>query len=370
MSTSTKAEYLKRYLEGTGEKKKKKRVKKRINLAVHDDDVDWRTLMPVSVEGDQSDSDENDPDDAPLIAEFKDESVRKWQPLSNTNIMEEEKKGSVRKRRMDSPDMSPPRRKVSDDLSPPRQRRSLSSDLSPPRRGDESTRRTADHSPPCRKGSVSSDLSPPREGDSSPPRRRRSLSSDLSPPGRGNKSTRRVGDHSPSHRKRSVSPDLSPPRRGKESNRHRERDISQSQRRQETRGGIKKRRPLSPGIISTSRSKKLQGQKNDDTERKLDNEQDLHRGAEIARKSNNTSAAENGEGVAVRMVSSKTDDHENAQEPLLHGLDSIMSGRHAETVYRDKEGRKIDPKLERIKAEQEERQKQEENEKFMLWGRG
>ena len=365
---STKAEYLKRYLEGTGEKKKKKRVKKRINLAVHDDDVDWRTLIPVSVkEGDRSDSSENDPDEAPLIAEFKDESVKKWQPLSNKNT---EKKGSARKRRMDSPDMSPPRRKVSDDLSPPRQRRSLSSDLSPPRKGDESNMQTADHSPHHQRGSVSSDLSPPRRGDSSLPRQRRSLSSDLSPP-RGKKNTRKMADHSPSHRKRSVSPDLSPPRRGKESNQHREREVSHSQRRQGTRVSGKKRRPLSPGIISTSRSKKLRRQ-NDDTERKLDNERDLHSGAEIVRRSNNTSDAENGEGVEVRNVSSssKVDDRENAQEPLLHGLDSTMSGRHAETVYRDKEGRKIDPKLERIKAEQEERRKQEENEKFMLWGRG
>lgn len=310
---TTKAEYLKKYLEGTGKNKKKKRVKKRINLAVHDDDVDWRTLIPVSKEADQSDSDENNPDEAPLVAEFKDDSVRKWQPVSNINIMEKEK-GSAHKRRMDSPDMSPPRMKVSGDLSQPHQRRSLSPDLSPPRRGNKSTRRMVDHGPPCRKRSVSSDLSPPRRGDISPPHQRISLSSDFSPP-----------------------------------------------------------RPLSPGIISTPCSKRWR--ENDDTnriliDRKLDNKQDLHSVAEITSKSNNTSDEEDGEGVAVRKVSSEKSGCKNVQEPLLHGLDSTKSGRYAETVYRDKDGRKIDHKLERIKAEQEERQKREENEKFMLWGRG
>ena len=51
-------------------------------------------------------------------------------------------------------------------------------------------------------------------------------------------------------------------------------------------------------------------------------------------------------------------------------MDPSDSGRGAETIYRDKEGRKINPKLERLKQKQEEKKKLEEEEKFMEWGRG
>lgn len=51
-------------------------------------------------------------------------------------------------------------------------------------------------------------------------------------------------------------------------------------------------------------------------------------------------------------------------------MDLVESGRFAETVYRDKSGRKVDLKLEKMKKEQEERKKQEEQEARMEWGRG
>ena len=58
------------------------------------------------------------------------------------------------------------------------------------------------------------------------------------------------------------------------------------------------------------------------------------------------------------------------QEELFHNMDPSESGRGAETVYRDKEGRRINLKLERLKKMQEENKKMEEEEKFMEWGKG
>lgn len=58
------------------------------------------------------------------------------------------------------------------------------------------------------------------------------------------------------------------------------------------------------------------------------------------------------------------------EKEKFQAMDPSDSGRGAETVYRDKEGRKINPKLERLKQKQEEEKKLEEKEKFMEWGRG
>ena len=47
---ATKAEYLKKYLSNDNEKKKEKKKKRKTmkhsNVIIHDDDVDWRTLVP------------------------------------------------------------------------------------------------------------------------------------------------------------------------------------------------------------------------------------------------------------------------------------------------------------------------------------
>ena len=45
---ASKADYLKKYLSGGDENKKKKRrkVKKESNIAIHDDDVNWKSLVP------------------------------------------------------------------------------------------------------------------------------------------------------------------------------------------------------------------------------------------------------------------------------------------------------------------------------------
>ena len=51
-------------------------------------------------------------------------------------------------------------------------------------------------------------------------------------------------------------------------------------------------------------------------------------------------------------------------------MDASLSGRDAETVHRDKHGRKRDLKFEKLKQREKERKKMEDDAKFMEWGKG
>ena len=280
---ATKQEYLQKYLEGTATKnRKKKRIKKRPNLTVHDDDVDWRAL--TSDVRDSGDVEDNDPDDVPLVAEFKDDSVRKWLPVSDPQAVKlgdesDDGRGSgdgrEAKRRLDSPDLSPPRMhgrsSESEDIDNlPRRRRSWSSDLSPPRRCEESDPEAKRDSPPRRKPAA---------------------------------------------------------------------------------GLGKRRRPWSPDILSDKDSshpvKQRKGRDNS-----------------LRVVSTNVASRESAPSLEIESTSTR-----EPREP--HNIETRSEVpskyKYAETIYRDKEGRKIDPKSEMI---QKEKLMREENAKFELWGRG
>ena len=81
---SSKLDYLKKYVSKgeilpgeTGDKSKKKKKRKKVklasgnggggNLAIVDDDVDWRSLVPQEKPADSDD--EDDPEDKPIVAE-------------------------------------------------------------------------------------------------------------------------------------------------------------------------------------------------------------------------------------------------------------------------------------------------------------
>ena len=293
---TSKAEYLKKYLSkedsehGVGGTKKKVRKKKKVptkhsNLAIMDDDIDWRALAPKHT-GD-SDVEEDDPDEAPVVAEFRDETLpTKWQPM--TGVVEE---GSLLE---DNSDLSPPRRSTGKH----------------DRRKEGSPDVCDDDLSPVRRHSV---LRKPKEEDLSPPRRSsRDLSVDKRPSGHTSPSIRHttpptrkhdsLDSRSPRRSRWDRSADLSPPRQPK-------------------------------------------------TETQM------------------------ASGVKAGLQSAKVLKHENAlarerQEKFYKGLEPDLSGKHAETVYRDKTGQKIDPKLEKVKQREEERMKMEENTQFMEWGRG
>lgn len=55
---------------------------------------------------------------------------------------------------------------------------------------------------------------------------------------------------------------------------------------------------------------------------------------------------------------------------MFSRMSSSATGEGAETVHRDKEGRKRDLTVEKAKKKEEERKKLEEDEKFMEWGKG
>ena len=298
-----KKSYLKKYLENSGEKKKKRRIKKRSNLAVHDDDIDWQSLTPQ--DENQSDVEENDPDEAPIIAEIKDDSVRRWQPVSSIGY--ERKRDKLQKRkRMDSPHVSreatrtrPRWEHVDDDVSPLRYMRSSSSDLSP-QRGE----------------SVN-----------------------------GNE------------KKGTVSPVV--------------------QRRQQVRADYKRRRPPSPSLSSNKLCKQDSSigristlpQQIEHTSRidiRDQVTQEYNCSVNVIDSEENQSLPRSGEGILLHMkaVTSKTAHDKHHQD-----LDVPVYDHH-ETIYRDKEGHKIDLKLQAFEKEQRERSMHDEDEKFILWGRG
>ena len=392
---ASKADYLKKYLSGGDDKKKKKKKRpkttakaaKKANLAIMDDDVDWRTLAPKLDPAADSDS---DPDEAPVVTEVHDEAAVRWQPLGTTRDQPLEDENSVlrRGRYSSSPDLSPlhpgqrglpdSRGRLADmDLSPPRRAgmRGVSPDMSPPRRR-EGKHDSPDFTPPRktsrwdskaaapshvhqRRASSSPDFSPPRRSgrhdspDLSPPRRSgRHDSPDLSPP-------RKSGRHD--------SPDLSPPRK---SGRHDSPDLSPPQRTSRVRHDTPEPGPLSgthSSLHDASLPKKPVTKNTSPTPSSMTDKD--------ARGRRHGGGERMMSGTKSGLQSAEELKRENAlsrrkQEDFYKSLDPETSGRHAETVRRDKTGRKIDPKLEKIEQREKDRLKEEESEKFMQWGRG
>ncbi|BFI39997.1 pre-mRNA-splicing factor CWC26 [Marchantia polymorpha subsp. ruderalis] len=301
---------------------------------------------------------------------------------------------SPRKSRNDSPDMSPPRRRKQEDMSPPRKRngsvdvspprrknidlspprrRNGSPDISPPRRRKDANlspprrrngspgtssprwRKDADLSPPRRRNG-SPDISPPRrrkDADSSPPRRRndspemsprRRKDVDLSPPRRRNDSpdtspprrTRKDTDLSPP-RRRNGSPDISPPRRRKDT------DLSPP-RRNPTRNDSP---DLSPPRKKVSRFGEAMEGKNTKKPRMAD-------GSVGGLKT---------EKEVVEEIQRK----KAMEKKALADLDPSESGRGAETVYRDKRGRRLEGLEELLRQQKGEAKPVEQP---LEWGKG
>ncbi|XP_067326951.1 BUD13 homolog [Anolis sagrei] len=429
----SKAEYLKRYLGGGGEekeegeeegKKRRRRKKKKAEeeekkgatlgrmRIVDDDDTSWKSV-PVEQEDEDEEGDEGD---MPVVAEFIDErpdevkwmetfrTSNKWKLMGEPNEEEPQKSANsseVAKQQKTAPfpDQSPPRRGRHDspDGSPPRKGRHDSPDLSPPRRDrhmkpqsgasrnndrplDQDRREhfsekdaarpkrqpSPDASAPWKKARHSdADLLPPRKqpaprGDKaapSPQRRQRHDSdsssgspsrrsqaraasdSDLSPP-RPSLSPlqrRRQGspsDLSPPRRKRrasSGSSDLSPPRRGQEAPRKGRRsgsppDRSPQHRTEDAKGRGSGQR--GPQMLSGGKAGLVS--------------------AELLRK----------EQKERRRQAGGSSKHLEADS------------QHAETVFRDKSGRKRDLQQERLELQKKAEEKSEREEQYAQWGKG
>ncbi|XP_057676982.1 BUD13 homolog isoform X2 [Corythoichthys intestinalis] len=374
----SKAEYLKRYLsndddakKSKGKLKKKRRKVTGKGLKIVDDDVDWR--QTVAEENDAEDDDE----EAPVIAEVIDErpddvrmmeifrSSSRWKAIGEDENKEEDiqpepltEKSSRRKARHDSPDASPPRRARHDspDMSPPRKKRHDSPNTSPPKK---KRHHSPDMSSPRRKRHDSPDMSPPRKKrqdspDMSPPRRKRHDSPDMSPP---RKKRQDSPDMSPPRRKRHDSPDMSPPRhrsgkstKAQSASCRRDSDSDQSPPRKKQQKG----RRDSDSDQSLPRRAKRRGKESDD---------DLS----PPRKGNSMLS-----GGKAGLISSDVlrNEKEEARRRDGNNRDLENASRHAQTVFRDKSGKKRDLESEREEQKRKAGEKAAKDEKYAQWGKG
>uniref|UniRef100_A0A8C4YN29 BUD13 homolog n=1 Tax=Gopherus evgoodei TaxID=1825980 RepID=A0A8C4YN29_9SAUR len=319
-----------------------------------------------------------------------------------------------RRGRRDSPDLSPPRRgrRDSPDLSPPRRGRRDSPDLSPPRRG---RRDSPDLSPPRRGRRDSPDLSPPRRGrrdspDLSPPRRGRRDSPDLSPPRRGrrdspdlSKSNKTMDKSSgfphksSSHHNRQITPNLSPLRKNRDSS-----DLDTSPSRRKRTGspsGLKKqsstRGDHRPGLLHRDSPSKLSPPKrNQNTSsdsdlspprrsqaagKKLHGSRSSpgllpHRRGPDSKRSFQGERGENQRMLSGGKAGLVSADLLRREQQELRRLDRNKyledESQNAETVFRDKSGRKRDLMQERLEQHKKAEAKSERDELYAKWGKG
>ncbi|XP_019715102.1 BUD13 homolog [Hippocampus comes] len=341
----SKAEYLKRYLsndddakKSKGKLKKKRRKVPGKGLKIVDDDVDWRQTVAEENEV------EEDDDEAPVIAEVIDErpddvrmleifrSSSRWKVIGEDENKEDTIQSGdlperslggksrhdspdaspLRRVRHDSPDMSPPRKNRHDspDMSPPRKKRHDSPDMSPPRKKRHDS---PDMSPPRKKRHDSPNMLPPRQhsGKSgkaqSAPVTRQGSDSDQSPPRKKQQKGRRDSDS-----------DQSPPRRGRRGRNVSDDDLSPPRRTGQAEGNSM----LSGGKAGLVSSDVLRKEK-EEARRRDGNNKDL----------------------------------ENAS-------------RHAQTVFRDKGGKKRDLESEREEQKRKAGEKAAKDEKYAQWGKG
>ncbi|KAM6157667.1 BUD13 homolog [Rhynchocyon petersi] len=378
----SKAEYLKRYLSGadagidggleSGRKRRKKRPKlggaAGKGMRIVDDDVSWTAISTSKVEKEE----EEDDGDLPVVAEFVDErpeevkqmeafrSSAKWKLLggqvddlpSHGHFCHDTSDSSPsRKVHHSSLDSSAPGRVHHDtpDSSPPRRVRHDTPDSSPPRRVRHDT---PDSSPPRRVRHETPDSSPPRRvrhdsSDGSPPRRARHDSPDLSPP-------RRLHHNSSNDNWKASDSDLSPPRhQRKQSPGHQDSGSNLSPPR------IRSRHQSSDSDLSPPRRK----------QRTKSSDSDLsppRRSQPPAKK-------------AVRMLSGVkaglvlTDIQQEQQELKKRDQETLAfeaEFQHAETVFRDKSGRKRNLKLERLEQRRKAQKDTERDELYAQWGKG
>ncbi|XP_055082939.1 BUD13 homolog isoform X3 [Periophthalmus magnuspinnatus] len=330
----SKAEYLKRYLSGEDAKKSKGKVKKKRpkaqgrGLKIVDDDIDWRQIAKES-----KDKDEEDDEEAPVIAEVIDErpeeikqlevfrSSNRWKIIGadenegdedgNEHKIENSESTASGRTRHDSPDISPPRhvRHDSPDASPPKRSRHDSPDISPPRRTQRECGSSQKHSPknqrssPGRKRHDSdSDQSPPRKKTV----RREASDSDQSPPRRRS----RARQHSDS--------DQSPPRKRPQSRRSSDEDLSPPRRP----GQSHSQRMLSGGKAGLVSVDVLRREQEENRRRDRNN------------------------------------------QPLED------ESRNAQTIFRDKSGKRRDLNSEREEQKKKAGEQAAKDEKYAQWGRG
>ncbi|KAJ8266064.1 hypothetical protein GJAV_G00125490 [Gymnothorax javanicus] len=360
-STLSKAEYLKRYLSGDGDAKKEKKSKKkrikpvRKGMKIVDDDVHWEHL----VNAEEKETQEEDEEEAPVVAEVIDErpeevkrleefrNSQKWKRLGATNDDSKDSQelqgsystiSSGNDSQMPTEQSSWQQRNDSPDASPPRKRSHNLSDASPQRRGQKGApkrERPDSWSPsPLRRAHTGSRGPNKGSQDSSPSRRKWHAAGGSSR--HGNDS---VSDLSPPRNcaRRSPDSDLSPPRKRPQRERGRgsDSDLSPPRRRPQQRGRGSDS-DLSPPRRTTQTAPRM-----------------LSGGAA---------------GLVSRDVLRKEQQENRRREKRNQPLEE--ESRNAQTVFRDKSGKRRDIDVEREELSRKAGEKAERDEKYAQWGRG
>ncbi|XP_034034291.1 BUD13 homolog [Thalassophryne amazonica] len=302
-----------------------------------------------------------------------------------------------RSARHDSPDASPPRSAHHDspDASPPRRARHDSPDASPPRRARHDS---PDASPPRRARHDSPDASPPRRvhydsSDASPPRRSHSNLADLSPLRKhsGKSSKFQRADSSPVRKKtgssssQKHSPDSHrslPARR--DQNRHdsdsdqspprkkplKEEDSDQSPPRRQTKA-LGSKRDRSP---PRRQPVKTQGSDSDQSppRRRIHSpkvaDDDLSPPRKPGHSQGQTMLSGGKAGLISADVLRKEQDESRRRERRNLPLEN--ESRSAQTVFRDKSGKKRDLDSEREEQKKKAGEQAAKDEKYAQWGKG
>ncbi|XP_042287129.1 BUD13 homolog isoform X1 [Thunnus maccoyii] len=398
----SKAEYLKRYLstdedakKSKGKLKKKRRKVPEKGLKIVDDDIDWKQMVREEKEV------EEEEDEAPVIAEVVDdrpEEVKQLEAFRTGNrwkvIGADENKDSDEgnergdqypehvtssRSRHDSPELSSKRRR---DDSPVRKTRHDSPDISPPRRGRHDS---PDISPPRRGRHDSPDISPPRRGrhdspDISPPRRGRHDSPDMSPPrqnsGKSGKAMSK--DSSPARRKPSSS--LSSQKRSPDPRRSPLAKRSQNRHDSDSDQSPPRKKPQKGGASDSDQSPPRRRSK---TRRGSDSDQSPPRRRPQSGKVSDEDLSpprRPGQSQGHRMLSGgkaglvsvdvlRKEQEENRRRER-HNQPLEDESRNAQTVFRDKSGKRRDLDSEREEQKKKAGEKAAKDEKYAQWGKG
>ncbi|KAI7796074.1 hypothetical protein IRJ41_013446 [Triplophysa rosa] len=374
----TKADYLKRYLsnDDDGKKSKENKIKKKrpkptgTGMKIVDDDIDWRQLAVQNEEENK----EEDEEEAPVIAEVIDErpedvkqleafrTSNKWKVMGGHKIRHDSPESSpVQRSRHDSPDLSPKRlRHDSPDLSAQRKGRHHLPDLSPQRRGR--------HDSP--------DLSPKR--DKTNYKNRRHDSSSPSPPRKSNKGSpsriQRQHNKESLHRKKTkvaAAGDLSPPRRRARTGKDSDSDQSPPRRHPHGRQGA-------DSDLSPPRKRGQRGRGSDSDLSPPRKKPQGGRGSDSDLSPPRRTRSPDGQGPrmlsggAAGLVSVDVlrKEQEEIRRREKHNKPLEEESRNAETIFRDKSGRKRDLESERVELKRKAGEKAEKDENYAQWGRG
>ncbi|XP_076607384.1 BUD13 homolog [Chaetodon auriga] len=396
----SKAEYLKRYLSADEDtKKSKEKLKKKRRkvpgkgLKIVDDDVDWKQMVQEEEEIAE------DEEEAPVIAEVIDErpeevkqleafrTSNRWKVIGadkNEDSEEGEGRGhqypesvASSRSRHDSPELSskrrgpdsPVRKSRHDSPSPPRRGRHDSPDMSPPRRGR--------HDSP--------DMSPPRRGrhdspDMSPPRRGRHDSPDMSPPRQKSGKLGKVQskDSSPARRK----PGSSSSSRKQSPDRHRSPLAKRAQNRHDSdsdqspprRKPIKREASDSDQSPPRKQSKTRRGSDSDQSPPRRrphsgkDSDEDLSPPRRPGQSQGPRMLSGGKAGLVSVDVLRKEQEENRRRERGNQPLED--ESRNAQTVFRDKSGKRRNLDSEREEQRLKAGEKAAKDEKYAQWGKG